>query len=369
MKLIDEFREKIDRVRSMLQREALAGVMLKRQSNFSWITCGGQANVSMASEIARASILITPAKICLIASNIELERVLKEEIRTLTKEMDVEEYAWNQKSDSEVANSIMQGKKWGSDVPCRSARTVTGPVLAIRTPLHPGEILRYRGVGKDLATVLTAVAQAIKPGMTELEIAGMMAQSLIAKEIMPAALLVAADDRIKKYRHPIPKANKARKRVMLIANVKRHGLHASATRTVCFGKPPAQLVDRHASCCRIEAAAMATARPETAMGKILQAMVAAYDAEGYADEWRNHHQGGPIGYDGRDLILTVPGLKAPVQDGQAFAMNPTISGAKSEDTFIARTKGPEIITVDSKWPTIECETAVGVIKRPAMLIR
>ena len=369
MTLVDEFREKADRVRSLLQREALAGALLKKTSNFSWITCGGGANVSMASEVARASILVTPSKVALIASNIEMPRLLKEEVTGLIDEMDIEEYAWNQKSDSEVANGLMQGKKWGSDVPCRSARTIGSALQGIRIPLTASEITRYKALGKDVAKVLMEVATQLKPGMTELDAAGLLARFLMARDIYPGAILVAADDRIRQFRHPVAKPVKIKKRVMLIVNARRHGLHASATRTVCFSKPQAALVDQHAACCRIEALGMNIARPDQPMGRILQTMIAAYEAEGYPDEWRCHHQGGPIGYDGRDMILNAPGLKAPVQDGQAFALNPTITGVKSEDTFIAHGKGPQILTMPGKdWPMVECETPDGGIKRPAMLV-
>ena len=368
MNLVDEFREKIERVRNLLQREALAGILLKRQANFTWIACGGHDNVAAASDIASASILLTPSRVVLIASNIEVQRVLEEEIKELKDEMDVEEYAWNQKTDFEVANALMQGKKWGSDVPCRSARTASNPVTAIRTPLHPNEIARYKVLGKDVAAVLQAAVPAVKPGMTEQEAASELAQRFYAKGIMPSVILVAADDRIKKYRHPVPKGNKIKKIVMIVVNAKRDGLYAAATRFVCFGKPPAPIIKRQEACCRIEAAAMAVARPDTPIGRVLQTIIAKYEAEGFPDEWRLHHQGGPIGYDGRDMILTVPGLKSPIQEGQAFALNPSITGAKSEDTFIVQPKGPYIVTASSGWPMVNCETPVGVIQRPAMLV-
>ncbi|MCX7046701.1 MAG: M24 family metallopeptidase [Candidatus Sumerlaeota bacterium] len=368
MKQADEFREKMDRVRGLLQREALAGILLKRQSNFSWITCGGQCSIVMASDTAHASVLITPSRAVLIAANNEIERLVAEEIKGLTEDLGTEQYAWNQKSDFEVANALMQGKKWGCDVPCRSARLVNNTITAIRTPLHVNEVARYRQLGKDVGGILGAVARKLKPGMTEQDAAGMIGGQCMAQGIIPAVVLVAADDRIKKFRHPTPTDMKIKKRVMLIANVKRHGLHASATRTVSFETPPSAIVERHAACCRIEAMAMAAARPEVPLGKVLQTMIAQYEAEGFPDEWRLHHQGGPIGYDGRDMILTVTGLKAPVLEGQAFALNPTIAGAKSEDTFIVQAKSPDIITLTKDWPVVECKTPAGVIPRPGILV-
>jgi hypothetical protein len=39
--------------------------------------------------------------------------------------------------------------------------------------------------------------------------------------------------------------------------------------------------------------------------------------------------------------------------GQAFAWNPSVAGAKLEDTVIIDGDGIEIVTVDPDWPTID----------------
>lgn len=368
MKITEEFQEKTDRVRSLLQREALAGMLFKRQANFSWITCGGHDNVSMASDIASASVLVTPSRAVLICSNIERERLLAEEINGLTDLIEVEDYAWNEKTDFEVANAIMSGKKWGSDVPCRSARTVLGQIAEVRSPLHANEVDRYKKLGKDVGAILMQTAKGLKPGVTEFAVAGRIAEQCLAQGITPGVVLVAADDRIKKFRHPVATATKIKKRAMMVLNVKRDGLYAAASRIVCLKKPTVALVKIHAACCRIEAAAMAATRPDNTLGKVFKAIIAAYEEEDFPEEWRLHHQGGPIGYDGRDLILTSQSLKTPVLEDQAFAFNPSITGSKSEDTFIAKPKGPTVVTAAPGWPMVKCETEMGVVERPDMLI-
>ncbi|HLK00323.1 MAG TPA: hypothetical protein VKU39_10505 [Streptosporangiaceae bacterium] len=81
---------------------------------------------------------------------------------------------------------------------------------------------------------------------------------------------------------------------------------------------------------------------------------AAYEAAGYPDEWRAHVQGGPIGYLSREFDV-VPGTERAarmIREGDAFAWNPTVRGAKSEDTFLTGADGPVPVTNTGNWPPI-----------------
>jgi antitoxin VapB len=71
-----------------------------------------------------------------------------------------------------------------------------------------------------------------------------------------------------------------------------------------------------------------------------------YRETGYADEWKQHHQGGPMGYEGRDYKAT-PTETRRVVENQAVGWNPSITGTKSEDTILS---SGEVITAMKNWP-------------------
>jgi Xaa-Pro dipeptidase len=49
------------------------------------------------------------------------------------------------------------------------------------------------------------------------------------------------------------------------------------------------------------------------------------------------------GYASREIIAT-PAAHQEIRPGQAFAWNPSLVGAKAEETFVLTDTGPEIIT-------------------------
>jgi hypothetical protein len=56
-------------------------------------------------------------------------------------------------------------------------------------------------------------------------------------------------------------------------------------------------------------------------------------------------------------------------ENQPFAWNPSITGTKSEDTILATSTGPEIITPARDWPMVSVEGDDGAWQRPDILVR
>jgi hypothetical protein len=66
-----------------------------------------------------------------------------------------------------------------------------------------------------------------------------------------------------------------------------------------------------------------------------------------------HHQGGMTGYTSREIIAT-PQTHQEIRVGQAFAWNPSVTGAKAEETFVLSEGGPEVITrIPEEGKTLE----------------
>ena len=155
---------------------------------------------------------------------------------------------------------------------------------------------------------------------------------------------------------------------MLVAGAIKWGLSVSATRLVHFGELPAELGDKHAAVCQVDAAFILETRPGAAVKDIFKRALAVYKQTGHGEEWRLHHQGGATGYAPRDYKGGLDSSEIVLED-QAFAWNPSLTGTKSEDTIIARTDQTEIISQAEAWPMVAVEYQGQKIARPDILVR
>lgn len=142
----------------------------------------------------------------------------------------------------------------------------------------------------------------------------------------------------------------------------------AVTRFVHFGPLPEELKTKLEKTTRVNAEYEAATVPGTFCAEIFERCKKWYADAGYPDEWQKHHQGGAIGYDDREYVI-YPGVAEIVQEGQAFAWNPTITGAKVENTIIAFKTGTEVITASDNWPMITVEVNGKKYEEPGILIR
>jgi Xaa-Pro aminopeptidase len=153
---------------------------------------------------------------------------------------------------------------------------------------------------------------------------------------------------------------------MVSVNARKWGLIVSLTRFVHFGRLPKELREKYEANVFIDCTLMAHTRPGLPAREVFQKGIDAYLKRGYPEEWKLHHQGGSIGYTGRDYRVNFK-TSDIIQENQAFTWNPSITGTKSEDTILATTKGPVMITRPILYPTLSMTVADISFTRPAIL--
>jgi Xaa-Pro aminopeptidase len=153
---------------------------------------------------------------------------------------------------------------------------------------------------------------------------------------------------------------------MLVLCGRRYGLVCSLTRLVHFGSLPEELRRKAEAVAHIDAAFLTATRPGRSLGQVFAEAQSAYAGAGFADEWRLHHQGGPAAYEPREVIAT-PDSDFLIAAGQAYAWNPSITGTKSEDTFLVGQSGNEVISAIEGWPVYTLSVNGQSILRPAIL--
>ena len=327
---------RLDAVRRVLHQQGAAGVLLRTRKNFAWATVGGESHVVLASEASVAALLVTASEARVLTAVNEAARIRDEELIGLP--IPVEALAWHDEQATERAAERIAGGRTLGDSELEEA------LLPLRCVLSPPEIERMSTLAAQAVRATRAATAAAAAGMTEHEVAGFAAASLGADGIRTPVLLAAADDRIDRYRHPLPSARRLEHRLMLVVVAERWGLHAAVTRFAELRDPDPELARRIAAVERIHEQMVEATRPGATLGQVFAATRAAYAAAGHDDEWTLHHQGGIIGYQGRERIA-VPDDPTAIHEGMAFAWNPSITGAKAEETIVVESEGPRILTV------------------------
>lgn len=360
---------KREKVRAFLEAHGLDAVILENQNNFAWYTAGGDNHVGTATERGAALLVIMRESEYIVTTNIEAPRIMTEEVAGLGLEL--VEVPWQRREGvSEAVRRLVGEGKAASDTPPwhGGEAKMPGQIAELRFSLTDAEVERYRRLGRDTEESVRTVCKRVRPGLSENAIAGMVAEELYCRGITPVVLLLAADDRIEKFRHPINTDKKVNRFVMLVCCGRRQGLIISCTRLVHFGKLPAELRRKHDAVLKVDVALNLSTRVGEEIGSVLTAGIEAYSEVGFAEEWKMHHQGGPTGYSPREFRAT-PDEKRKVMRNQAFAWNPSIAGTKSEDTILAKEDGTEFLSRPRRdWPMVEVEYRGEVVRREDILV-
>lgn len=352
MTRLEECGRKVELVRAMLCEKGLDGVIIKKQPNFSWITAGGRGFIGLASEAACGSVVVTADGVYLAANNIESPRLLAEELPARFAEPIT--LLWEEDSGMDAMLRQKLGK-------LADDGELDAWFRQERVNLMDSEVERFASAGASVAEILENNCLTLIPGTSELEIAGAISRDLWAAGSEPITLLIAADDRSEHFRHYVPTGKVVKRGVICSLCARVGGLVVSATRSVAFGKWG--FAQRYGALLQVERAAFDATAPGVKLGEALGKIKSAYAQNGLDGEWKNHHQGGMTGYLAREVRVDGDCQKV-AQSNQAFAWNPSVVGAKCEDTVLLQKEGIRVLTPPSdRWPAVK----VGELLRPDVL--
>jgi antitoxin VapB len=369
----EEIALKMERLTTWLAEAGYYAILINQYRNFQWITAGADMQVVTATERGPVTLLITlSGDRYYLCSNSEAPRMENEELGPIGYEGLVWEWYEGQGDGDPMAdrvNRIVQGRPLASDFDTPMATDETEALRGLRMVLTPPEIEKYRWLGQESAAACERVCRAIEPGMTEKQVQAMISDELMRTDIQPTVLLIASDDRIFSYRHPIATDKPIESYVQVNICAKKWGLVIAVTRYVHFGTIPAELGRKLRGCAQVCGAYLDATQAGNTAGDVMASGQQAYAAVGWPDEWQMHHQGGAIAYEEREWV-TYPGAPMEIQANMAFAWNPTIQGAKVEDTVLLHEDGTlENLTDTGDWPTIPIRIGQQVYSAPSILVR
>ena len=356
-----ELATKLTRLRKMMAANNASAVHLGKLGNLAWLLCGGDALVSFA-DAPVAEAVVTQKQVVVLLSEVERYRLERE---AFPPGVDALYYPWyDPEAKTVLLKELLGAGKVVADTPALAgiAEATVRDFWPLRVPLTESEVARYRALGRDAAQAFTETLKTLTPGLSEHEIAARTAYALRERGMQPALILVAADERLQRYKHPLPTENTFYDRVMVVTCARRGGMYANLTRFVSAKALTDDAKDAYTRLLEVESTFLNYTQHGVLARELFSEMQRAYGREGFADAWTKHHQGGACGYETRDWLLQEGGERMLVE-GSAYAWNPSITGLKVEDTVLLQGDTLGVLTHDPDWPSVE----VGGRARPDVL--
>lgn len=376
-RLAAERREKEERVQRYLADHGLDAVVLSRVENFAWLTAGGYNRIVATEEAGAATLVYTRDGGKYVVTNVsEARRIREEELSgsrwgeepagpegpygagSAASGWSVAACRWDE-DQGEVLRRVLGRRRAAADTPGWGLEPAAH-FQRLRYQLTETERERLRWLCREAGRSVADACRRHQPGESEYQAAARVHEALVPHGIHPAVVLVAGDERIFRYRHPVAVDRPVARYLMVVVVAEKWGLHAAATRFVSFGALSDELQRKYEAVASVDNAFIGATRPGAPVADVFRTAVEAYRAAGYGEEWQLHHQGGAIGYAPREYLGTA-GSAEVVLENQAFAWNPSITGAKVEDTILVTASGSENLTAQPDWPL--------VAGRPLPLIR
>lgn len=351
----EEVSQKLKIIRQTLSQTEVEGIRLRGTDWFAWATAGASHTVLLTAETGVAELLVTQEDAWTLTDEIEAQRLKDEELASNFK-LYVHPWADGAAREAFVRDATSGGKII-SDRPSSSQleQPIPPSLQQAKRRLLPTELEIYRQVGQKASAAMTEVLQAAQPDWTEFQLAGAGAEALWARGLHPALTLVAGERRLPLYRHATATGEKIGRQAMLVFCPRGYGLYANLTRFVCFGRLSPDNAELHRHVREIEATALSASQPGMTLDAVYYALAQAYEQHGFPDAIRQHHQGGTTGYLAREIIAN-PQTQDFLTANMAIAWNPSVTGAKVEDTFVILQDGKlENLTFDANFPHVEVE--------------
>jgi Xaa-Pro aminopeptidase len=358
-----EVEAKLARLRERLDRSGRSAVALTTQASVAWLTAGLTNLIDRSDPGSPLWLVVTGDGVTAVTTAVERPR-LEAEAALDGLGSTLVEVPWYAPEAFVDAAVEIAGRPWAELAPDEDELT------ALRLGLVPAEQERLARLAADTAAALEAGVAAWAPGQRDLDVRACVAEHLERAGAIPVCLIVGGDSRVERFRHPLARGDPVEKLVMAVVVSTREGLHAAATRFASAGPVSDSVRAAFVAAFEVEAAMLDANRPGARYGGVLQACDEAYSAVGHARAWRDHYQGGPIGYRQREFEIAPSQRESrwyaqQIEVGQAVAWNPSVvGGGKAEDTFLVAEDGLRRLTKTGTWPAVETwggRTRCGVL--------
>lgn len=363
--------EVLHRVRSIVDSRSLDALILSRSASIAWATGGLSPRIDRSTDSDPIWLIVSKDSAVIVTNVVEAERLRSENRAEVAQFSSLLTVPWS--PSTAYAEVCMQlcGSRFGIDRPGLGGVDVSDELVVERLPLTGFAQSEIRLLGSDVAEAIETTAMSWSPGEVDRDISARLCFELERRGVEPSVILVGGDGRVRAFRHPVSIGEAIGEYLMLVVVGMRNGLHVAATRFATSRKLSDLEKRRFFELAAIQSMVLSRAKPGNSYGMLYGTLDEGYRMFGHAGGWRDHFQGGPIGYQQREFELSPEDGSSKwydqvVEPGSAVAFNPSLSGGfKVEDTYLVASTVAECITRSDSWPLIdsgEAFSAAGVLE-------
>lgn len=344
------------RLTALRERHGGKPVVLSSVGAVAWATGGLSAPIDRVAPSDPVWVVVSDSGTTLVVSSVEMAR-LEAEIDHGAWDVEVVSAPWYETRSHVDAVERLLG---AAAATCLGDGAVgvdaTTDLIAARLALGTDDRAAVAALARAATDTVEEAVHSWRPGVTtDYEVAAVVSAGLESVGADAVCLIVGGDDRVRRFRHPLAAGVPVNELLMVVVVARFQGLHVALTR-ISATRADEQLDRDVARCDAVHRSLSAVTHVGATWGEIYTALGNAYRTIDAPDAWREHFQGGPIGYAQREFELaptssTSPWWSVPVDSGTAVAWNPSLAGgAKIEDTYLVDDEGPVLLTDSGAWP-------------------
>lgn len=354
-----EVGRKLDAARGLIEQRGLAALVLRGTDGVAWITGGLTNRIEPGNPASAVWVVVTRDRAHVVTTNVELPRLEAEARLDSFKLHGVDWF------ESGAFTALAEEL---ADAPAERigglGADVADELTELRIALDAAEQERLALLAAEATAALEGAVRRWVPGERDTDVQARIAAGLEASGAFGACLIVGGDDRAERFRHPLAAGTPVRRLLMAVVVAERHGLHAAATRFASAGPLAEGVRAARGAAAEIERAVLDASHVGATYGDALEALADGYARTGHPGEWRDHYQGGPIGYRQREFEIVPSQTESrwfgtAIASGTALAWNPSLAGGgKCEDTYLVEEHGLRRLTSTDEWPLEDGRPAV-----------
>ncbi len=348
----------------ILEELGCEAAILFMPAHVAWF-CGGVNVRGLIADAERPGVYTTGRARWLVCANADTQRLFDEELDRLGFQL--KEWQWPV-GRAVLLGELVAGKKVAADRPFPGLQPVNERLRPELRALAPSDRAKYLALGRTVVHAVEATARTMARGQTEEEVAGQVAHRLYHRGAEADAISVTADGRGAKYRRAGFTAAPAHSTCVIQATGTRDGLYVTASRTVCFGRPPDDFRTEHDTACRLSAVYRSLSVSGGTIGSAAEAGRWLTADTPFEYEWRQSPPGYGTGWFAAEELRRA-GQEEKFVANQAVVWQARVGAAAVVDTVLVSDAGPVPVTPPEGWPFKRVRVQDRTCDVPDLLVR